>query len=130
MCVLRMLWKQNYEFSSKEPLIIFCFKQHFVMQHYILQALFLCHFFEWVFRHFLPFKHSTFIDALTNTTGSHKYSPVSFTDFASSGVLVSFSAFIFSKKCPFLIVTRLFERLRTPSQSQKGHFPSKTKLRK
>ena len=36
-----------------------------------------------------------FIHALTNVTDDHKYSPFPSRDFAISGVLVSFSAFIF-----------------------------------
>ena len=61
-----------------------------------------------------------FIHTLTNATDDHKYSPLPSAYFDSSKVLVSFSV-----KMSLLTLRELFKRLRAPSQSQKGHFPSK-----
>ena len=51
--------------------------------------------------------------------------PVSIADFDSSKVLVHYLV-----KISLLTLRGLIERLSAPSQSQKGHFPSKTKLKK
>ena len=80
----------------------------------------------WFFRPVLPFGDLLFIHALTNATDDHKYSPLPSADFDIAEVLVPFSALILvPKNVPFD-----FERLRAPSQSQKGHFYEKTKLKK
>ena len=65
------------------------------MVQFIEQALFLCNICV-VFRLVVPFGDLLFIHALTNATDNHKYSPLPSADFDSSGVLVSFSTFIFS----------------------------------
>ena len=62
---------------------------------HLSQALFLCNICV-VFRPVLAFRDLLFIHASTNATDDHKYSPLPSADFDSSGVLVSFSAFIFS----------------------------------
>ena len=71
------------------------FGTHFVDGKRLSQALFLCNICV-VFRPVLAFRNLLFIHALTNATDDHKYSPLPSTDFDSSEVLVSFSAFIFS----------------------------------
>ena len=60
------------------------------------QALFLCNICV-VFRPVMPFGKLHFIHASTNATDDHKYSPLPSADFDNSAVLVSFSAFVFSK---------------------------------
>jgi len=50
-----------------------------------------------VFRPVLAFRDLLFIHASTNATDDHKYSPLPSADFDSSGVLVSFSEFVFSE---------------------------------
>ena len=66
----------------------------------LMQALFLCKF-AWFFVQYWHPDISFFINASRNATDNHKYSLLASADFDSSGVLVSFSAFIFSKKWLF-----------------------------
>ena len=61
---------------------------------HIGQALFLYNISQ-VFRPDVQFGDLLFIQASTNATDDHKYSLLPFADFDSSGVLVSFCAFIF-----------------------------------
>ena len=58
--------------------------------------LYYCATFCVVFRPVLAFGNLLFVHASTNATDDHKYSPLPSADFDSSGVLVSFSAFIVS----------------------------------
>ena len=79
---------------------------------------------------FVPFGKLHFIHALTNATDDHKYSL-----FPSQILTVPkfwcHLAHSFSRKKMSLLTLRgLFERLRAPSRSQKGHFSEKTKLKK
>ena len=61
--------------------------------------------------------------ALTNATRRHEYFRGQSRLLQVPGVLVSFLELCF-------VLKGLFERLRAPSQSQKGHFSKKTKLKK
>ena len=87
----------------------------------LFQALFLCSICV-VFWPVLVFGN-LFLSTLTWTNATDFTNiPRFFADFASSRVLVSFIAFIFSKKLPFFTLRGLFKRLTAPSQSQKGPF--------
>ena len=69
-----------------------------IIQHYTnvcYSRLYFCATFAWFCRPVLPYGDLLFIHASTNATRRHKYSPLPSADFDSSGVLVSFSAFVF-----------------------------------
>ena len=88
------------------------------MSDMVSQAIFLCIILLGFQGQVVPFGNLLFIHASTNATDNHKYSLFSSQTFAISGVLVYHLAHSFWREnVPFD-----FERLRAPSQSQKGHF--------
>ena len=103
--------------------------QHEQVSHsFLCQALFFCNICV-VFMPVLPFGDLLFIHASTNATDDHEYSL-----FPSQILTVPefeyHLAKSFSCKMSLLTLRGFFERLRAPSQSQKGQLIEKTKLKK
>ena len=81
--------------------------------------------FAWFFRPVVPFGNLLFIHALTNATRRHEYFRGLSRLLPVPGVLKSFLELHFGGEMALLALRGRPQPLKKPSQSQKGHFPSK-----